>query len=141
MKKTKKKTLAKLKKDLWNLCREIIRKKYKNNCYTCSASDLQGSNWQTGHGKQKSILNLKYQYDLRNIRPQCYGCNVTRNGMTDIFITKLEKENEGREFLEETCIKTNNGWEIKHQSLMGSIEAYIFITNKIKEYANLLSKM
>ncbi len=138
----KKKTTAQLKKVLWELCKQIIRKKFSvqgiNVCYTCGRYDIQGRDCQTGHGKNKSILSLKYQFDLRNLRTQCNNCNVNRNGMTDIFINKLEKEKEGLEFLQEACIKTENGWEVKHLSPMGSIEAYIFVTEKIKEYEKLL---
>lgn len=136
----KKKTLSELKKDLWDLCKKIIRLKYPPICYTCGKGNIQGSDWQTGHGKPKGALSLRYQYDLRNLRPQCMHCNLNLGGCSDIFISKLEREREGLEFLLEACFKTNEGWKIKQRDLMGSLEAYKFVEDKIKEYKNLLVK-
>ena len=137
----KKKTLAKLKKYLWdNLCKPIIRKKYPNICYTCGRTGLQGSNWHTGHGKPKGALQLRFQYDLRNLRPQCLHCNKNLGGCSDIFIAKLEKEKEGLKFLKEACVKINGRWEIKSVPTMGGIEAYLFVEDLIAKYTKLLEE-
>lgn len=137
----KKKTLAQLKKVLWELCKKIIRKTYPNVCYTCGSPNLQGSNWQTGHGKPNGALQLKYKYDLRNLRPQCLTCNIHLGGCTDLFIAKLEKEKDGRAFLKEACVKIDGRWEIKRIEPMGSIDAWIFVTNLIEEYKKKLSTL
>lgn len=129
----------KLEKDLWELCKQIIRKRHGNTCYTSGKVGLTGSDWHTGHGKPKGALPLKYQYDLRNLRPQCMHSNVNLGGESDIFIAKLEREKEGLEFLKEACIKINGRWEIKREPLMGGTEAVIFLMKKIEEYKQMLS--
>ncbi len=138
----KKKTLAQLKKHLWdNLCKPIIRKIYPNVCYTCGNTGLVGRNWQTGHGKPKGALSLKYQYDLRNLKPQCLHCNKNLGGCSDIFIAKLEQEQDGLIFLSEACVKIDGRWEIKRITPMGSIEAWMFVNEKIEEYTQLLKTL
>ncbi|WP_457635826.1 hypothetical protein [Persephonella sp.] len=94
--------------------------------------------FHTGHGKPKSILTLKYQYDIRNLRPQCMRCNVWLGGQTDVFIAKLENEKEGLEFLQEACIKTNEGWKVKTRNYIKNPRE--FLEGKIKEYKELLNK-
>lgn len=134
----KKKTLAELKKELWEFCKKIVRKIHPNVCYTCGRAGLQGSDWQSGHGKPKGALPLKYQYDLRNLRPQCLRCNLHYGGCSDIFIAKLEREKDGKAFLKESCVRVNGRWEIKREPPMGSIEAWMFVNSKIEEYKRLI---
>jgi hypothetical protein len=127
----------KLEDKVWNECKRVTRKRHGDKCYTCGASNLEGSNWHTGHGKPKGALSVKYKYDLRNLRPQCMLCNIHRGGMSDIFITKLEKEQEGLSFLEECCTQTDEGWIIKHGDTMGGKDATFFLENLLKEYKQL----
>ena len=95
------------------------------------------NNHQTGHGKPKGALSLKYKYDLRNLRPQCMRCNLHMGGMSDIFITKLEQDEEGLEFLKESCTQTDSGWIIKHGDTMGGKDAALFLENLLLEYKQL----
>lgn len=127
----------KLEDKVWNECKRIIRERHGNNCYTCPARNLEGSNWHTGHGKSKGALPVRYKYDLRNLRPQCMLCNIHRGGMSDIFITKLEKDEEGLAFLEESCTHTEEGWIIKHGDTMGGKDATIFLENLLIELKQL----
>ena len=87
----KKKTnpVKKLKAKLWELCKQIIRKRYGNTCYTCGAKDLQGSNWHTGHFLPSSTCGNYLRYDLRNLRPQCYRCNISLSGNGSSFYRNL----------------------------------------------------
>lgn len=133
----KKSDRKKLEDKVWSECKRIVREKYGNKCYTCQASNLDGSNWQTGHGKSKGALPLRYKYDLRNLRPQCMRCNIHMGGMSDIFITKLEKDEDGLAFLEESCTHTEDGWIIKHGDTMGGNDATIFLGNLLQEYKKL----
>lgn len=137
LKRRSKSPRKKLEDKLWELCKQIIRTKYPNICYTCNARDLVGANWQTGHGKPKGALPLKFKYDLRNLRPQCYNCNINYGGYSDIFIAKLEREKEGKEFLKDSCVKVDGKWEIKHTETMGGMQAETFIKNLIEEYKKL----
>ena len=136
----KKKTTSQLKKILWELCKKITRAKYKH-CYTCGKQNLIGWDCQTAHGKPKGALPLKFQYDLRNLKLGCIHCNINLGGCSDIFISKLEKEKEGKQFLKEACVKVDGHWEVKYESPMGSIEAWMFVTKKIEEYKALLASL
>lgn len=133
----KKSDRKKLEDKVWNECKRIIREAYPNQCFTCGASNLEGSNHQTGHGKPKGALSLKYKYDLRNLRPQCMRCNIHMGGMSDIFITKLEQDEEGLAFLKESCTQTDSGWIIKHSDTIGGKDATLFLENLLIEYKEL----
>lgn len=126
-----------LKQKLWNECKRLTRERYGNTCYTCGKLNLEGKNWQTGHGKTKGALPLRFQYDVRNLRPQCGTCNVLFNGMTDIFLAKMEQEDEGLAFLMDACYfdEDHGCWRIRQDiPTMGGIEATHFIENLIKQY-------
>lgn len=133
----KKPTVKKLKIKLWEECKRITRKRHGNTCYTCYKEGLEGHNWQTGHAKPKGALSLRFQYDLRGLRPQCLNCNIHYGGMTDIFVGRLEKEKEGLEFLNDCCVKEDGVWRIKSVPLMGGKDSYIFVDDLLKEYAKL----
>lgn len=134
-KKRKKKTERQLVDEkIWEECKRIIRLRYDNVCYTCGAQGLEGVNWQTGHGKPKGALPVRYKYDLRNLRPQCLRDNLHYGGMSDLFIAKLEREEEGLVFLLESCRKTKEGWIIKKESDLYGKDATIFLQNLLAEY-------
>lgn len=84
-----KKSSKTLQNKIWKLCKEIIRKKYGNECYTCVAKNLSGGNWQTGHMLPKSTLCAFLKYDLRLLRPQCSNCNIWNGGMGAEFLRKM----------------------------------------------------
>jgi hypothetical protein len=125
---------------LWELCKQITRHRHEHVCYTCGASGLQGSNLQTGHGKPKGALPLKFKYDLRNLRNQCMRCNIHLGGQSDLFVAKLEKDKEGIKFLKEACVKDGNRWEVRQDQTMGSLEGKFFLIDKIDEYKNILKQ-
>ncbi len=90
--------ISKLQRQIWELCKQIIRKKYGNICYTCNRTGLEGSNWHTGHVFPKAALSAYLKYDLRFLRPQCYNCNINLGGNGAVFIDKL-REKEGQEYV------------------------------------------
>jgi 5-methylcytosine-specific restriction endonuclease McrA len=92
--KTKKKTpnVTSLKKKLWTLCRELTRKTHGNTCYTCGRTGLEGGNWQTGHFISSSICSVELRYDLQNLRPQCYNCNINKSGNWIAYEERLTRE-------------------------------------------------
>lgn len=102
--KKKKISLKKLQDNIWIECRRIIRKRYKNICYTCGAKKLIGTNWQTGHMIPKKYLKNYLKYDLRLLRPQCYNCNINLGGMGALFIEKMRKI-EGDEYVDDILSK------------------------------------
>ena len=76
----KKKTVKQLKAKLWELCKETVRLKYGNTCYTCGKGGLEGSNWHTAHFIPSAACGAYLRYDLRNLRPCCYNCNINLGG-------------------------------------------------------------
>lgn len=132
-------SIRQLKDKLWEECKRITRTRFPNTCYTCGKPGLEGSDWQTGHGKPKGALPLRFQYDIRNLRPQCMLCNVHRGGVTDVFISKLEQEEEGYQFLKEACYFDDEDmvWRIRHDGeLLRGIESTRFIEKLLEEYRN-----
>jgi len=143
-KKRRKKTdRQKLEDQVWELCKQVTRKRYQNHdgtwtCYTSGSVIDNPKDCHTGHGKPFGALSLKYKYDLRNLRPQSYHANINLGGMSDIFIAKLEREKEGLAFLKEACVKIDGRWEIKRIPPMGSIEAEEFLRGLIEKYKSML---
>ncbi len=80
LRKTSKTPVSKLKKKLWAITRQIIIKTYGSDCYTCPAKGLSGSNRHIGHFISSSVCSAAMRYDLGNLRPQCYACNIHRSG-------------------------------------------------------------
>jgi hypothetical protein len=87
-----KQPISVLQRKLWELCKQIIRLKYGNTCYTCGQKNLIGSNWHTGHMWAKASLGANLKYDLRILRPQCYHCNINLGGRGADFYRKMLEE-------------------------------------------------
>lgn len=94
-----KQKISVLQRKLWSLCREIVRKRYKNVCYTCGQPNLVGANLQTGHLWAKASLGAYLKYDLRVLRPQCFRCNIHMGGLGAEFYRRMFII-EGQEFME-----------------------------------------
>jgi hypothetical protein len=92
LKKVSKKPISLIQRKIWECCKQIIRNRYGNKCYTCSKTGLVGSGWHTGHMWSKASLSAYMKYDLRILRPQCYNCNINRGGMGADFYTRMLKE-------------------------------------------------
>lgn len=92
LRKVSKTPVSKLKKQLWQLCREIIFTKYGSDCYTCPALGLIGSNRHLGHFISKSVCSAALAYSLDNLRPQCYRCNIHLSGNWVAFEAHLTRD-------------------------------------------------
>lgn len=99
LRKKGKDSISLLQRKIWELCKQIIRKKYGNTCFTCGRAELAGSNWHTGHAIPKASLGAYLKYDLRALRPQCYNCNINLGGHGAIFIENLRRI-EGDEYVD-----------------------------------------
>lgn len=117
--------ITKLKKKLWELCKQITRETYGNTCYTCGATGLAGSNWHTGHFLTKSLCSTELAYDLKNLRPQCYRCNIHLSGNWPAFELHLVLDH-GQSYVDE--LKERN-----RKTKGGSFGSYWF-EQKIAEY-------
>lgn len=131
-KKVKKKTssVSLLKKKLWELCKQIIRTKYGNTCYTCGVSGLAGGNWHTSHFIASSVCGANLRYDLRNLRPCCYRCNVSLAGNGAYFYKNLVIH-EGQEYVDQ--LFKDKQITIKADEL--------FYAQKISEYEKILAEL
>lgn len=137
VRKAKQPSVRQLKDKLWAECKRITRERHGNICYTCGKQPLEGSDWHTGHSKPKAALPLLYKFDIRGLRPQCARCNLNLGGATDIFIAKLEQEEEGMQFLNEACYLDvdSNAWRIRQDvAQLGGKDATIFIENLLEQY-------
>src|SRR3990167_7470073 len=99
--KVKLKSISKLKKDADKWCSLYVRKKEADEngmacCYTCDRR-LEWKWLQAGHFISRGISASRYD-TRRNIRVQCYGCNVWGRGQYHIYADKLLKELGTKEF-------------------------------------------
>jgi hypothetical protein len=92
LKKKSKQPISLIQRKLWEQCKRIIRLLYPNTCYTCGATGLEGSNFQTGHMWAKASLGAYLKYDLRVLRPQCMRCNLHQGGRGADFYKKMLDE-------------------------------------------------
>ncbi len=74
-----------------------------------------------------SVCGLYLRYDLRNLRPQCYGCNVNRGGMGAAFVHKMEKI--------EGTLYVNEIFADQKRTIYNERE---FLESKLREYEGLL---
>lgn len=101
-KKEKKIPISKLTKLIWKECRRIAFKLYAKPiyCYTCNSGPLEGANCQLGHFLHRSTCGAFLKYDMRNLRFQCFMCNLRRGGMGAEFGERLAREH-GQEYVDE----------------------------------------
>jgi len=91
--------LRSLKNKTWELCKQITRKRYGFVCYTCD-KPLASKDCHTGHFIPRSKGGLSLKYDLKNLRPQCYDCNINLGGNGAEFYRRLVRI-EGQEYVDE----------------------------------------
>lgn len=118
--------LQKLKDKLWELCKQITRKRYGHNCYTC-LSFVEHPH--TGHFISSSICSTELRYDLDNLRPQCYVCNIHKSGNWLAFEKRLIQDN-GKKFVENLKKRNEKTKGLKYDVL--------WYKEKISEYEKLI---
>ena len=119
--------LKKLKNELWELCKKLTRKIHGNHCYTCGVYVRYP---HTGHYITKSTCSTELAYDLKNLRPQCYVCNIFKSGNWVIFEANLIRDH-GKMYISD--LKKRN---FDTKGLMYRDDWYI---KKITEYKALLA--
>jgi hypothetical protein len=75
----KKKTTAKLKKDLWKVFTKYIKQRDNNKCVTCGRSS-EGQGMGGGHYIAKAACGLDYYFSEKNVHAQCTYCNLVLEG-------------------------------------------------------------
>lgn len=117
--------ISKLKKQLWDECRRITRKRFNCDgeyyCFTCGNLVAVP---HTGHIIASSLSSAEMRYSLDNLRLQCYMCNIYKSGNWVGFYEVL-----GKDYIDD-LIKRNN--ESKGKSY--HTDWYL---NKIEEYKKL----
>lgn len=97
IKRKSKSDTAKLKDKLWELCKQIVRQKYRNkdgtwNCYTCGKIIDEPAKAQTGHFIPSAACGAFLRYDLRNLRIQDFHCNINLGGNGSAFYKRMVEE-------------------------------------------------
>jgi 5-methylcytosine-specific restriction endonuclease McrA len=90
--------IVKVQELIWVEIKRIVRARYKHVCFTCNRP-VEGTNMQTGHFIPKSVCGAYLKYDLRNLRLQCYNCNINLGGNGAIFYKNMVKK-EGQEYVD-----------------------------------------
>ena len=126
LRKKSKTELAKLKEELWQLCRKIIKVMFPHICYTCGKKLEDGAqDFHIGHFISSSICSAFMRYYLDNLRPQCSGCNVWKSGNWLEFEYHLKRD-KGENFVVE--LKKLN------EQTKGKKYDIIWYKNRIEEY-------
>lgn len=114
---------------LWKLCKQITLNKYGNTCYTCSRTNLEGSNCQLGHFIPSGACGAFLRYDLRNLRIQCYHCNINLGGFGAEYYKRMVAE-VGQKAVNKLFKDKNN-----------SVKATDHYAKLIKEYELLIEEL
>lgn len=91
MRRKSKSPQRKLEDELWKLCRKIQFSKYGYVCYTCK-KPIAGKNAHLGHFIPRSVGGASLKYNLNNLRPQCYYCNINLGGNGSAFYNELLRD-------------------------------------------------
>jgi hypothetical protein len=85
---------AKQKEILWQLCKQITRNRYRreDGSYRCFTCDKEVDVPQTGHFIPSAACGAYLRYDLRNLRLQCFYCNINLGGNGAEFYKRLVAE-------------------------------------------------
>lgn len=119
-KKSKVKTSAQLKKELWKWFSKYIRQRDKGICFICGRR-AEGSGYHASHFIPKSVGGLALYFHEENVRGCCYNCNINLGGNLYLYGKKLGEE------------KCNELYELKKQIT----KDYPF-EEKIRHYKNLV---
>lgn len=127
LRKVGKQPISKIQKKLWELCRALIKNKYGSTCFTCGKKRLLKSNRHTGHFIPKAACGAYLKYDLRNLRPQCYHCNINLGGNGAEFYKNLV-EKEGQEYVDQLFLDK--------QKTVKAMDHYLMLIDKYTEMLN-----
>lgn len=74
-----KSSISLLKRKLWKVFSEYIRKRDKGICFTCGRK-CEGSGYHAGHFISKAVGGVVLYFHPENVRGQCYNCNINLGG-------------------------------------------------------------
>ena len=130
-------SLARLRKELWKLCKLITRKRYLLEdgtwvCYTCGSKIDKPKKAHTGHGIPDAFGGLLLRYDLRNLRVQDMRCNFHFGGNGAVYLMKLRDEIGDEEVDDMFRLLAMKDFEIEERS---------FLLEKIDDYKKILETL
>lgn len=135
MKVSKTPDIKKLKIKLWELCKQIVRKTYIKedgtwDCFTCDKHIDIPAKAQTGHFIPSSTCGAYLRYDLRNLRVQCYNCNINGGGQGAMYYKNLVEE-KGQDYVDQI-------FQDKHKTIKAD---WVWFEAKISEYDTILKSL
>lgn len=133
-------SIRRRKKVLWELCKQITRKRYVNqdgtwNCYTCDKKIDVPKNAHTGHCVPQAFGGLYLRYDLRNLRIQDFRCNINYGGNGGVYVMRLRKE-----IGDDNVVDMFTLLDRKNEKKTSMVER-MFIEDKIEEYRKILHSL
>lgn len=121
LRKQSKAPISKIQRQLWLLCKQIIRILYPPICYTCDAP-ISGKNDHTSHLIPKAACGAYLKFDLRNLRRTCYRCNIHLGGNAAEFYIRMVRR-EGKKYVDELM-----------RDKQKTVKAYDFYLKLLEEY-------
>ncbi len=137
------KTLPKLKKALWKLVSEFVRRRDKGVCFTCEKTipdyyDRYGNlleGWkagQCGHFVTAKVCPPHLYFNLKNLHCQCYQCNINLSGNWTAYLPKMIKVYGQEETDKLLAMK----WDDVKWSQVDYLEKIAEFKKKLKEFEN-----
>lgn len=129
------KSLKKLKLEVWELCKQITRRRYMLpdrtfRCYTCGSTISDPKDAHTGHFLPSSTCGAYLRHDLRNLRIQDFRCNIHLGGNGAEFYKNLVRD-MGQDYVDQL-------FKDKHKIIKA--DRYFYL-NLLHEYETVLSTM
>lgn len=119
LKKQSKVKISVLKKKLWKIFSEYIRKRDRFTCFICGRKG-EGGGIHSGHFIPKSIGGIELYFNEENVHACCYHCNINLGGNLYEYGMKLGKETVDRLYK----IKNTNISKWSEQDYLNKIEEY-----------------
>jgi hypothetical protein len=118
--------LPRLKKKLWKIFSEYIRRRDADHCgmvkcFTCPQI-LHWKDMDAGHYVPQSIA-LSLVFNEKNVHAQCGGCNRYKNGNLTIYALELQKK-YGNTILEDLQSLRKENFRYTRADYMEMIERY-----------------
>lgn len=131
----KKLSIPKLKKKLWELCKQIVRERAKRAtgevcCYTCGRLLPTAVEQHTAHFIASSIGGVGLRFDLKNLRVCCYRCNVSLSGNWPAYYERMVKE-VGQEAVDELMRRRNEFTKADAFYYQAKIDEYQMLVDKL----------
>ena len=127
----RKQKVSTVKKKVWEECKRIVRSRYaigegRWSCFTCDRIIEEKKDAHTGHFIPSGSCGAFLRYNLRNLRIQCYNCNINLGGNGAEYYRRMVREVGERE--------VNQLFIDKNKTVKADI---IFYLNLLEEYTNL----